>query len=406
MARKATKESGRPQVDVPQYEPDLGRALERSMQLMRIPGRSCHEGAVAQFIRDRLVVAGVPNEAIVHDDANNRSPAGGEIGNLIVRLPGTVRAPRRLLMAHLDTVPICEGCDPIRNGEFIESANPKTGLGADNRSGVGVVLTTALEILERKLPHPPLTLFFPIQEELGLYGSRFVRKSLLGKPQLAWNWDGRGPHRITLAAIGGNTLDVKVHGIASHAGGAPECGVSAVAIAGLAIHELVTGGWHGEVRKGRSQGTCNLAIVRGGDAVNTVTDFVHIQGECRGYDRRFRERIVAAVEQAFSRAAAAVRNDENKPGRAEVTSEVEYEAFQLDKTAACVQAADAAIRAIGLEPELITQNSALDANWMNYHGIPTANLGAGQACVHTTDEAMDIEDYERACRVALRLATV
>src|SRR6188768_3488174 len=116
-------------------EPDLARALALSMDLMRIPGKSCEEGKVAAFIVDKLRKAGVSADCIAYDDANRRSPAGGEIGNLIVKLPGTARGPRRLLMAHLDTVPICVGCDPIRNDKFIESANPATGLGADNRSG-------------------------------------------------------------------------------------------------------------------------------------------------------------------------------------------------------------------------------------------------------------------------------
>lgn len=385
-------------------EPDLARALALSMELMRIPGKSCEEGKVAAFVAERLRKAGVPKDCIRHDDANRRSPAGGEVGNLIVKLPGTVRGPRRLLMAHLDTVPICVGCEPVRIGDFIESANPATGLGADNRSGVAVVLNTALEIFERGLPHPPLTLLFTVQEELGLFGTRFVKTAMLGKPKLAWNWDGRGPHRITMSAIGGHALEITVRGIASHAGGAPERGVSAVAIAGLAIHELVTGGWHGEIKKGKQYGTCNLGIIRGGDAVNSVTDLVQIQAECRSFNRRFRETIVRQIEQAFGRAAKAVRNDDGKCGKAEVKAEVEYETFQLDKNEPCVVAADAAIRAIGMEPEYVTQNSALDVNWMNHHGIPTANLGAGQSRVHTTDEAMDVEDFERACRIGLRLA--
>ena len=50
------------------------------------------------------------------------------------------------MMAHLDTVPICVGCKPERRGEYIESVSPQTGLGADNRSGVAVVLAAALEI--------------------------------------------------------------------------------------------------------------------------------------------------------------------------------------------------------------------------------------------------------------------
>ncbi len=386
-------------------EPNLARALDLAMDLMRIPGPSCQEAAIATFVREKLLAAGVPAAAISTDDAHKQSPAGGEIGNLIVKLPGTLRGPRRMLMAHLDTVPLCAGCVPERRDKYIESANPDTGLGADNRSGVAVVLATALEIFERKLPHPPLTLLWTVQEELGLFGARFVKASKLGKPAMAWNWDARGPHRITTAAIGGHTIDIRVHGIASHAGGAPECGVSAIAIAARAIDDLVTGGWHGEIRRGKKYGTCNLGIIRGGDATNVVTDLVEIKGECRSYDRKLREQIVKQIERAFKRAAASIRNDEGKPGRVEVIADVEYEAFHLDANEPCVQQAEAVIRALGMEPELLTSNGALDANWLNHNGIPTATLGAGQVLGHTKRECMDIAQFEQACRVALQLAT-
>ena len=113
------------------------------------------------------------------------------------------------------------------------------------RSGVAAILNAILEIQRKKSHTLPYSLF-TIQEELGLFGSRFVNVSKLGKPKLAWNWDGRGPQRITHAAIGGRTLSIQFHGIASHAGGAADRGVSAVTLAGLAIHDLVSGGWHGE----------------------------------------------------------------------------------------------------------------------------------------------------------------
>ena len=77
-------------------EPDLARALDLAMELMQVPGPSCHEGEVTASVREKLLKAGVPAAAILSDDAHKRSPAGGEVGNLIVRLPGTIRGPRRL----------------------------------------------------------------------------------------------------------------------------------------------------------------------------------------------------------------------------------------------------------------------------------------------------------------------
>ena len=153
-------------------EPDVDAALDRVLALLPIPGASGKEAAVARFVTDQLLAAGANSADIRHDKAHTRTPFNGETGNLIFRLPGTIKAPRRLLMAHMDTVPICVGSKPSRQGDFIRSSDPKTGLGADDRAGVAVVLTAAVEILRRKLPHPPLTFFWPVQEEVGLYGAR------------------------------------------------------------------------------------------------------------------------------------------------------------------------------------------------------------------------------------------
>ena len=116
----------------------------------------------------------MPASRLRHDSAARRGPFGGEVGNLILKLPGTMKGPRRLLMAHIDTVPICVGSRPVRRGRRVVSANPATGLGADNRSGAAAILLTALEIVRRQLPHPPLTFLWTVQEEVGLVGARYV----------------------------------------------------------------------------------------------------------------------------------------------------------------------------------------------------------------------------------------
>ena len=147
-------------------------AIQLVTDLIAIPGKSTQEGRVIQFLRDELHRAGVPDSQITLDDANKRSSAGGEVGNLIVKLPGTKRGPRRLLMAHVDTVPLAVGAKPIRAGEIIMSADPSTALGGDDRAGTAVILNALLTILKQKLPHPPLTFFWPVQEEIGLLGAR------------------------------------------------------------------------------------------------------------------------------------------------------------------------------------------------------------------------------------------
>ena len=389
----------------PKTGPDLAAARRTVLDLLAIPGVSGHEKAVAEHVVARLKAAGCPASAIMFDKANTKTPLKGDCGNLIVKLPGTVKAPRRLFMAHMDTVPVCQGAKPVVAGRYVKSADPKTGLGGDDRAGVGVVLTTALEILSKGLPHPPLTLFFAIQEEVGLYGARFAKAADLGRPKLAFNFDGGAVEKVTIGATGGYRMEIAITGIPSHAGVAPEKGVSAIAIASLAIASLVEDGWHGLVEKGGKRGTSNVGVIRAGEATNVVAEAASLRAEARGHDPAFRERIVKAIEKAFTAAAKRVKSSDGRTGSVSFAGRLDYEAFRLADDEPCVAAARAALLAEGLEPRFDISNGGLDANWMAANGIPTVTLGCGQMEIHTTNERLDLAAYERACQVALRLAT-
>jgi tripeptide aminopeptidase len=284
-------------------------------------------------------------------------------------------------------------------------AEKHTGLGADDRAGAAVVLTTALEILRRKLPHPPLVFLWTVQEEVGLYGARHARLGMLKQPRLAFNFDGGQAEKITLGATGGYRMEIRVSGVASHAGGAPEQGVSAIAVAALAIAQLHREGWHGRIDKGGRQGTSNVGVIRGGEATNVVTPVVELRAEARSHDPAFRNRIVRAIEEAFRKAARRVCNVAGACGHVYFDGRLDYESFRLPDDDPSVLAAEAAIRALGGTPLRAISNGGLDANWMTARGLPTATLGCGQENPHTTAERLDLAEYHRACRIALRLAT-
>jgi tripeptide aminopeptidase len=375
------------------------------LELLALPGPSGGEEQVAEFITRHLRQAGAPAESISADRAYLRSPFGGRQGNLICRLPGTVRGPRLLLMAHMDTVPLCAGASPRVRGNWVTPADPQTALGADDRSGTAVVLATALEILRQSLAHPPLTLLWTVQEEVGLCGARYLELARLGKPRLAVNFDGGPAEKVTIGATGGYRLEIAVHGLAAHAGVAPDAGVSAIAIASLAIAALHHEGWHGKIQKGGRQGTSNVGVIRGGEATNVVTPRVDLRAEARSHDPAFRGRIVRQIQRAFAKAARTVRNRHGVAGTVEISDRLDYEAFLLGKDDASVRAAEEAIRAVGGEPFRAVSNGGLDANWMTARGIPTVTLGCGQSDPHTTAERLDLAQFRLACEMALRLAT-
>ena len=261
-----------------------------------------------------------------------------------------------------------------------------------------------LELLRRDLPHPPLTFCWFIQEEIGLHGSRLVRRTLLGKPKLAFNWDGGAPDKLTVGATGGYRMAIQILGIASHAGGAPEQGVSAISVAALAIADLQQRGWHGLIRQGRHEGTSNFGVIQGGSATNIVTNHVLIRAEARSHNARFRQRIVDEIRRAFGRAARRVKNCNGQTAEVVFEGRLDYDSFRLPDGDPSVLAAEVAVKTVGRTPQRAIANGGIDANWTIRHGIPAVTLGCGQRNPHTVHESLDVPDFEDACRIALQLA--
>lgn len=380
------------------------RAFDMVMDLMAIEGKTGNERGVADYVTQKLLDAGASTDQIMEDNANSRTPTPSNSGNLIFKLPGTMDGPRRLLAAHMDTVPICVGSQPVQDGRIVYSGNPSSGLGADDRAGTAVILNAALEILENDLPHPPLTFCWFIQEETGMHGARLVNKEDLANPRLAFNWDGGSATRVTTGATGSYRIRAKIEGLASHAGGAPEMGVSAIAIAARAIADLEKNGWHGKVTKGTREGTSNVGFIEGGEATNVVTDLVHIRAEARSHDPEFRKEMLVEYEKAFLNAADAIQNAEGSSGKVTFNNNLVYESFRLPEDDPSLAEAERVIRTLGHEPERTIANGGLDANWLTANGIPTVTLGCGQKDAHTVRETLQLDEFEEACEVALRLA--
>ena len=375
------------------------------LQALSLPGLSGEETAIMMFLVGQLRQAGATDDVLGFDQAHRKIPHGGQIGNLVLKLPGTHPGPRRLLMAHVDTVPICRGARPVKKGKYIVPADKHTGLGADDRTGTSAILAAALYVLTEKPEHGPLTFLWTVQEEVGLYGARYATIGMLGRPKLAFNFDGGPTDKVTIGATGGYRMAISISGTASHAGAAPEQGVSAITIASLAIAELHREGWLGKIEKPSGCGTANVGVIQGGEATNVITPEVHLRAEARSHDPAFRGKIVKAIEAAFKKAARSVKNIDGKCGAVEIDGRLDYESFHLPDDSPSILAAEEAIRSLGGKPVRAISNGGLDANWISARGIPTVTIGCGQENIHTPAERLDCGEFHRACEIARKLAT-
>jgi len=390
---------------------DVDYATEMLIRLLAIDSVTGHEAAIGAAIVDELKKVGVPASAIRYDTAHQRIKLPTEVGNLIVDLPGTKPGPRLLFSTHMDTVPLCKGAKPRREGDRIVS-DGTTALGGDNGTGCAVLIALAKSLIQHKLPHPPITMLFTVREESGLHGARELDPKDLGGAVMGFNVDSTHAALLTIGAVGQQNWEVTIKGKAAHAGVAPERGISSTLVASIGLTEARRAGWFGKVEQPEGKGSSNVGIFGGkdgkpaGDATNVVTDYVHLVGEARSTDAAFAVKITEAFEAAFNKAKTEVKDADGNMAEVTFQARTAYPPFLMSENDPAVQRAKKAAQSMGLEPVTMVSAGGLDANWLVKHGVPTVTFGAGQAEIHTVNEYVVIPEFAQGCRLAVAIATL
>ena len=390
---------------------DVDYATDMLIHLLAIDSVTGFEAAIGAAIVDELKKVGVPASAIRYDTVHQRIKLPTEVGNLIVDLPGTKPGPRLLFSTHMDTVPLCKGAKPRREGDRIVS-DGTTALGGDNGTGCAVLIALAKTLIDHKLPHPPITMLFTVREESGLHGARELDPKDLGGATMGFNVDSTHAALLTIGAVGQQNWEVTIKGKAAHAGVAPERGISSTLVASVGLTEAHRGGWFGKVVQPEGKGSSNVGIFGGkdgkpaGDATNVVTDYVHLVGEARSTDAAFAVKITEAFEAAFTKAKGEVKDADGSMAEVTFQTRTAYPPFLMSEDDPAVQRAKKAAKAMGLEPVTMVSAGGLDANWLVKHGVPTVTFGAGQAEIHTVNEYVVIPEFAQGCRLAVAIATL
>lgn len=362
------------------------RMTKTFLELVQMDSETGHERAVADYVTQKLRRMGYE----VNED-NAGEAIGGNAGNVIAYKPGTVPGKRILFCAHMDTVTPGNGVQPIVEGDMIRSQGD-TVLGGDDKGGIAILLEMARVLQEEKIPHAPLYIVCTIAEEGGLFGAKNIDRRLLHMPiDAAFFLDsGDWPNKIVVEAPMQSNLQATFYGKAAHAGSEPEKGISAIQIAADAISQMTLGRIDEET-------TANIGIIQGGRATNIITDKVTIEGECRSLKteklKSQQAHMIACCHNAAKRFG----------GQADVQVSENYPQILLTPQSAPVQLAAAAVRKIGLEPELIKIGGGSDANIFNGYGIPSTVIGIGMENVHTTEESISISTMATAVEAVLAI---
>lgn len=360
------------------------RLLKLFFELIQTACPTRQERQVADKVTVKLADLGF---GVVEDDTGLK--IGGNAGNLIAYLPGTVAGPTLLFSAHLDCVDPCQGIEPVLQDGVIRSKG-NTILGSDDKAGVAAILEALTVVKEKDLPHGPIQVIFTVAEEGGLNGSKHLDPQLL-KADFGYILDSSGaPGEIILTAPGQNHIEVIFEGRKAHAGLAPEEGINAITVAADAIVNMKQGRIDEET-------TANVGIIEGGTATNIVPDRVKVICEARSRNEQ------KLADQTDAMVCACQAAAEKYGAKAQISVSTLYESFVLSKDHAVVALAEQAMKALGLKPVLTGTGGGSDGNFFNQYGLPSVILGVGMNKAHTTDENILEQDLYESARIVLSL---
>ena len=327
------------------------------------------------------------------DDAG--CAVGGNCGNLIARIEGSAPVAPLLLSAHMDTVEPGRGVAPVfKDGVFTSSG--ETILGADDKCGLSIILEVLTALKEHQLPHGPLEIVFSICEEIGLLGAKHLDFEKISA-RMGYVLDTRDTATIITRAPAANQLNIRLKGLAAHAGAQPEKGINAIALAGKAL---------GQLRLGRidAETTCNIGTIHGGLATNIVPDSVVMSGEVRSHDKSKLDAVTADIVGQFQQVVDEFpwEDYERRPSLS-VDVALEFDRLRIDAQHPVVHLARRAAENLGRPMAPATSGGGSDASVFFQHGIVTGVLGTGCEKVHTTAERVALDDMVHASRHLLEV---
>lgn len=359
------------------------RLLQTILDLVQIDSESGKERGVADYVTKKLQALGY---MVKEDGAATQT--GGNAGNIIAYHKGTGIGKTMLFCAHMDTVSPGNGVKPIIEKNIVRS-DGTTVLGGDDKTGIAAILEALETIQDTAQPHGPIQVIFTVAEEVGLLGAKYLALEELESIDAAFFFDSDGmPNQICIASPYHIDLTATFHGKAAHAGVEPEKGISAVRMAAQAIASMQLGRLDEET-------TANIGMIQGGTATNVVADETRIYGEARSLSKEKVDAQIAHMKSCCEEAAIMFG------GTVEVVVEECYAAIQLDETSTTVQLAQRAVKALGMEPELVKSGGGSDANVFCGKGIPATNIGCGMYNVHSMQEYLNLDEVKAAAEFIL-----
>ena len=406
---------------------DQERLLERFLQYVRIDttardGESTYPSSTGQLdlgrlLCDQLLAMGLTDAVQT------------EFGIVLATIPATVDRHVNVVAfnAHVDTSPETSGFgvqpQVVRNyqggdvrlpgdsrrvirvaenpelnallGGTLVTTDGTTLLGADDKSGVAVIMETAAYLREHpQIEHGPVRICFTCDEEIG-HGVDHVDLAQLGA-DVCYTLDGQGANEIDVETFSADMAVVTVRGVNIHPSIAKGRMINAVRVAADFIARLPRDELAPEVTEGR-QGFLHPYQLEGGVAQAQIRILL------RDFDAEKLTRWAALLE---AKAAEACRVFPGATIDVQVTPQYRNMAAGLLHEPRAVAFAQRALENLHRAAKLTIVRGGTDGSRFTELGLPTPNLSTGEHNPHSPLEWTCLEEMRQAVEMLVELVQV
>ena len=304
---------------------------------------------------------------------------------------GVIELPREGTV--LDPAAMPELADKL--GHDIVTGSGDTLLGADDKAGVAEIMAGVAHLAAHpELPRPTLRVAFTPDEEIG-EGATLFDVERFGA-RCAYTFDGSEIGELQDETFSAASAILTVRGVEVHPGQATGKLVNALRLAAQIVAALpsatltpeTTADREGFIHPHEMTGTAGKAEVR----------FI-----LRDFDDDLLKNHVALLERTAKQVTAA-----EPRARLELNVRDQYHNMQrvLSAVPDVTDAAEAAIRAEGIEPIRRPIRGGTDGSKLSEMGLPTPNIFTGGHEYHSVREWASVQDMAAAAAVVVRLAEV
>lgn len=351
-------------------------------------------------------------------------------GYVYATIPGNTgkkAVPVICFCSHVDTAPDCSGTDvkPILHREYngadivlpddasqvlrvkdspylknhighdIITASGKTLLGADDKSGVAIIMQLAQTLLDNpNIKHGDIRIVFTPDEEVGKGTARIDMKKL--GADFGYTLDGGEAGDLEDETFSADGASIVIHGVISHPGYAKGVMINAIKIAGEILDALPKNEWCPEATEGR-EGFVHPVSVNGIAEKATIGFIV----------RDFTTEGLVAHHTRLKKIAADIVA--RYPGTSmEYIQQEQYRNMKevLLKHPQVADYAEEAIVRSGLTVRKHPIRGGTDGSRLSYMGLPCPNIFTGMQNIHGKLEWIGVNDMVKAVETLVHLSAI